>query len=929
MNPRQEELIRSIDGIHVVDAGPGTGKTHTITRRYISILSTRSDIGPEDVLLLTFTNNAAENMRDRIVNALISSRPDVNVLETRISTFHSFCRQILMQGAEHSPRYLGVGERLTRDFDLLENRLLEEDQFDAAYRSFRRERPEYRELYPLIGGRSGELLRVIRQLLSKGVFPTAEGWFLEGEKVIRGDRQAFLSLVAKTNRPGSRQSEMLRRFKSLQNGKVYLDMPNIDKGKALPDEAIAEAFDADRSEVMDLVHDLYLHFIRHAVREGRITFDFLTMFAFLVLYHDAAARRRNSFRYVMVDEFQDTNEMQFLLSMLLLKEPNLCVVGDWKQGIYGFRHATIENITDFEGKLRRYRDLLNSGEERVPFDLTSHPLEFVSNYRSHQRILDLAKWALKAPGKKEEEVDHQAIDSRYTDLTAERDLGERCDIGFIRAESREGEIDSILAKVQDIVSSGLEVVDGPTVRGASFRDIALLTRTRDFGLRIQERALELGIPVRYDGGVELFRTRQALLALAWLRLLADVNDVRGWVALLDDRRLPLSEKERVLDSKEYPQDLLVMRRSLAGERRVVPLLTSIFSFHRIDDAFSGRVIHELARITDVESMSLPRMISFMERNIEEGITYEMSLSDEEDAVTIQTLHGAKGLEYPVVFVVNCNQGQFPSSRGDSGLVLFDPVLGLRCTKRYVERDGHLGVLDEWKTDLVRSAVSTDYDEERRLLYVGMTRAKQYLYLTCHRPSTFYASLAAGSEGTVPGEPRTEEHPSPVAMEAIPRCSHASRRKALTVHDIMSTRPSGQGREFGDLVHDQAERAALGLEVIDLEEVHRIERLLSAFAGGRLMPEADCALPLGDVLIRGRIDLLVEFDDRLRIIDYKTDLDLTNHQEYVKQLSVYHHAAERHFDKPASSAIHYVSMDRLVEVEPLSMDDLILEVNKVI
>ena len=84
------------------------------------------------------------------------------------------------------------------------------------------------------------------------------------------------------------------------------------------------------------------------------------MFSFLILYHDEEVRKQYSFDYVMVDEFQDTNEMQFLFLLLLLKKSNLCVVGDWKQGIYGFRNAAISNITEFPSKIVTYKNVLNA-----------------------------------------------------------------------------------------------------------------------------------------------------------------------------------------------------------------------------------------------------------------------------------------------------------------------------------------------------------------------------------------------------------------------------------------------------------------------------------------------------------------------------------------------------------------------------------------
>ena len=91
-NPKQEEVISSIKGIYVVDAGAGSGKTYTITKRYLEILK-ESEITPKDILLLTFTNNAASNMKDKILNKILENSPETNVMDSNISTFHSFCKK--------------------------------------------------------------------------------------------------------------------------------------------------------------------------------------------------------------------------------------------------------------------------------------------------------------------------------------------------------------------------------------------------------------------------------------------------------------------------------------------------------------------------------------------------------------------------------------------------------------------------------------------------------------------------------------------------------------------------------------------------------------------------------------------------------------------------------------------------------------------
>ncbi len=181
-NPKQDEVIKNIDGIYVVDAGAGTGKTYSITKRYLEIIK-KENIGTKDILLLTFTNNAAENMKEKIMNKLIETDPSINVLDSNISTFHAFCKQILNQGCEKAPSYLDINYSLNSNFVLSENEIIEKNFFRKLYNTFRKNNPEYEAEYKVIRGRYFEILYLIRKLLSKGIFPKKDGWFLDGENV--------------------------------------------------------------------------------------------------------------------------------------------------------------------------------------------------------------------------------------------------------------------------------------------------------------------------------------------------------------------------------------------------------------------------------------------------------------------------------------------------------------------------------------------------------------------------------------------------------------------------------------------------------------------------------------------------------------------------------------------------------------------------
>ncbi|MFP4046115.1 MAG: UvrD-helicase domain-containing protein, partial [Candidatus Aenigmatarchaeota archaeon] len=146
-NPEQKELIESKEGIYLVDAGAGTGKTFTITRRYANILE-EEDVEPDDILLITFTNNAADQMQERIIN---HCSYEVSELKNApISTFHSLCRKILEKHGFSAPKILGIDDEISR-VQVMENQVLERQEFRNFINDFIEDHPEYRDFYRILG----------------------------------------------------------------------------------------------------------------------------------------------------------------------------------------------------------------------------------------------------------------------------------------------------------------------------------------------------------------------------------------------------------------------------------------------------------------------------------------------------------------------------------------------------------------------------------------------------------------------------------------------------------------------------------------------------------------------------------------------------------------------------------------------------------
>ena len=928
-NPKQDSVINSVKGIYVVDAGAGTGKTYSITRRYLEILK-QPGIKPKDILLLTFTDNAAVNMKEKIMNKLLETDPEINFLDAKISTFHSFCRQILIQDCRTTPRHLGIDHQLSENYQISENQILENLFFKRIYNSFKKENPQYDDEFRIIGDRHFEILSLIGKLLSKGIFPKKQGWFLNGEKILRGNKEEF---IKKAKDSEEELPSALKKFKSKKT-KMFYDLPeDLELNNEINPETLIQSLDENRDRLINFVHDIYFSYIETSVKENRLTFDFLIMFAFLELYYNKPARENNSFEYLMIDEFQDTNEMQFMLSLLLMKTNNLCVVGDWKQGIYGFRNATIDNITEFKDKIKNYKEELNRGETRINFDVQSEAKEFDINFRSSQKILDFSKNALIVKGSQKEWIDNSKT-PKIVDLKANFDLNQHSEIEFYKAKNRKEEIKFILKKIQDIIKNKTIIKeygadDSFKERTAEFKDIAVLSRTRSFGLELQEEGLKNKIPINYEGGIELFKTKESVLLLAVLRILVNRNDRKGWASILDHCNYSLGDKEEIIETEQYPPELKEIRTSLFKHKKNIVFLTSkIFEEFKIKNAYSNAIIKNIASIFETNLTSVESLVYFIEQNISNEGLYEIDFNTSENEAKIKTIHGSKGLEFPIVFVANCNEMQFPSRKPETDIISLNKNAGLRCSKQISTKNSYTAVFDNWKTDLIKSFSKTDYDEERRLLFVAATRAKQHLFFTASKPSTFYKDLSESlkKEPSEIEKTKLEKtgYEQKLQKKEIKIGEYNPRGSVLSAHDLMEYQQDKEGRgiEFGQEIHNYAERLAIGLEVTDTsQETLRIKKFLDQIKCKKLLPETEISIYIGKNLIRGIIDLLIVYEDKIEIIDYKTDTSMLNHEEYRKQLSVYYHAVKEFYSKPTAAKIFYVSQNKTETIEPMTKKEL--------
>lgn len=943
LNDSQKALAKTLDGMLVVDAGPGTGKTTTITERYINLIS-RPDINTSDVLLLTFTRNAATEMETKIRSRL-ESKNDKNMIKasksTRISTFDSFCLSIVLDSPDEIGNILGIDEKLTRGARIIENNTLNKVWFRMFFDDFLSRRGEdYGDIAVLCCEESDEVLDIIGRLISKGIFATKNGWIgMDSERILEGDSEKIREALTAPGTSFSIEKKNIGSIEPCPYIECIKDMPTSD--------FIRDIMDEDRSLLFRFVHDVFFEYVRKSISADRLTFGITTMLAFAALYGNAKVRERNSYRYVMIDEFQDTNACQMMISLMILKEPNLCVVGDWKQGIYGFRNATVENITEFDDRIMKFTGFLNYDAERIifrPKEAIKLPLDV--NYRSSEEIIDASFRCLYLSGSQNESA---SVDEDQVQMIHPHDK-ERFSNTHVRYF---GDVDDdakfAVRCVKDYLFNddyGIASKEGP--RKVRLGDIAILCRTTSTCTKVMDALTDAGIPAFFQGDVKIMNTREGKLVLAWLRYINNEKDRWGYVPIMIDMGYSLAECLAIKDH-EIPYEISSQRRALyAKRRRITDLITSIFSFYNLQNDITQSIISVISSAHRGSLLTISDIVSMIETDIKKETTYDVERSIDNDAVTIMTMHKSKGLEFPVVIVPFINTKIMPNTNGDTSMFVFDDMLGLRCTKT-IHDYGDPGqscrvVKLSWRTFFLKSLVKKSYDEERRLMFVALSRAKQYLTLIASKPSTFMKGLsndqydphdlADGDISDVELGRRIVERPDLSGYEK-PQIKFG-------VHELMEFNlddgkggmdekldeipPKGKGKDYGKKIHDCAQ-VMFNHHVPDEDypELKEVEKILDRiFCAEKAESEIDCVLPVEGTpaILRGRIDLIGFFEDRIEIHDYKTDIDTKNQSEYEFQLSVYAHAAMgSHPGKPVRCFIDYVSQGTTVEFDPLPMDSI--------
>ena len=611
LNKPQKEAVFHTEGPLLILAGAGSGKTRVLTHR-IAYLIEEKGVNPWNILAITFTNKAAEDMRQR-VDSLVG----IGAESIWVSTFHSMCVRILR-------RYI---DRLGYD-----NRFTIYDTDDQK--------------------------TLMKEVCRKTDIDTK-----------RFKERMLLSVIS------SAKNEMI-----------------------LPEEF---ELNAGGDFVQLKIAKVYKEYEAQMRANNALDFDDLLVKTVQLLetQPDVRENYQERFRYIMVDEYQDTNTVQFrLVSLLAGKYRNLCVVGDDDQSIYKFRGANIRNILDFE---KEFSD--------------AKVIKLEQNYRSVGNVLEVANSVIRNnKGRKEKTL--------WTD----NEKGEKI---------RLRQFDTAYDEAQFIA----EDIKDETAQGANYSDHAVLYRTNAQSRLLEEKFVAMNIPYKIVGGINFYSRREIKDVLSYLKTIDNgkddlavrriINVPKRGIGLTTINRIQESAAARGIgfyDALSAPDLIPGIGRSASKldsfaalieyfkgrseESGVTDLLTEVIEKTGYTESLEADDPEELeARVQNIDELvskaavyeescsdrgERPTLSGFLE---EVALVADIdSVAEDRDYVILMTLHSAKGLEFPHVYLAGMEDGLFPSYMSISG---DDPE---------------------------------ELEEERRLCYVGVTRAEEKLTLTCAR-----------------------------------------------------------------------------------------------------------------------------------------------------------------------------------------------------
>lgn len=661
LNDKQREAVTTTQGPLLVIAGAGSGKTRALTHR-IAYMIQEKGVNPWNILAVTFTNKAANEMKKRIVSLL--SAPNQNASQSNPADSLPWENQTGAMPPEQSTPPPEKFNPFTPDPNM-----------------------------PHVGTFHSICVRILRKTIH---LLNYENSFVIYDTA---DQQILLKHIMEELDLDPKQLNPKAILSQISNAKNQLI--EADKYHSYVHNFFTEK-----------VAEIYKRYQSSLQKNNALDFDDIIMKTVKIFQTQPQIldQYQEKFKYISVDEYQDTNHAQYILTNLLAKKyRNICVIGDGDQSIYSFRGANIGNILNFEKDYPEAKSVL---------------LE--QNYRSTQNILDAAHSIIIKNAKRKEKK-----------LWTEQKGGEKIKL---RALENEREEAYFVAKQ---IQAGL--------RGHEYQDytnFVVLYRTNAQSRVVEESFLRYGIPYKIIGGIKFYQRKEVKDIVSYLRVIQNPNDSVSLLRIINTPSRKIGSKTlETLQHYAIQKDISLFQAMIATENAngdaadiaaskseaIQKFVKMIQELQKVNHEFSasGLIKHVLdytgykafindgtlegeTRLENIyELISVASKYDSLEAGMSLSIFLEEialiadvdGLNDQDNAVTLMTIHSAKGLEYPTVFLIGLEEGILPHSRS------------------LLERD--------------------ELEEERRLMYVAITRAKENLYLLRAKSRMLYGETKSG------------------------------------------------------------------------------------------------------------------------------------------------------------------------------------------
>ena len=614
LNDKQYEAVVKTEGPCLVIAGAGSGKTKVLTHK-IAYLITEKNVKPWNILAITFTNKAANEMKERIANIVGDDAKDI-----WMGTFHSICVRVL-------------------------RKFIDRIGFDSSFI----------------------------------IFDTS-------------DQKTLIKSCMK---------DLQIDDKLFNDRNVLTEISNAKNEMLEPSQYAIKATGDFRKEKIATIYELYQKRLKE---NNAIDFDDIINYTIKILMEnvDILEYYSDKFKYILVDEYQDTNKSQFtLVTMLASKNGNITVVGDSDQGIYSFRGADISNILNFE------KDF--PGTQIIKLE---------QNYRCTGNILKAANSVIK-----NNEVKYKK------NLWTQNEEGALPKV--YQAENEYDEATYIVEQIEHLRRQ----------EGYNYSDFAILYRMNTQSRAIEDILRREDVPYKIVGGLKFYERKEIKDTIAYLRLIQNSNDNLSLRRIINEpkRGIGKTSLEKIeqlaevqgvsmyeiikdadqyglnrvfLNSREFVniiEELKEKAKELSVSQIIKQTLKKTGYIKALEAENTIEAENRIANLDELLTVAMEFEEEFAENSLQEfleGITLSSdldNLEEQEESVTLMTLHSAKGLEFPVVFLVGMEEGIFPGYQS-----MMDPQ---------------------------------ELEEERRLCYVGITRAKENLFLTCSKQRTVFGSTS--------------------------------------------------------------------------------------------------------------------------------------------------------------------------------------------